>query len=62
MWKTVIIDRGEKLIVRDNWLHIIVGEEERRLPLGDLYAVVLDNSRASVSQAAMTALSAAGGI
>lgn len=60
MWKTVIIDRGEKLIVRDNWLHIIVGEEERRLPLGDLYAVVLDNSRASVSQAAMTALSAAG--
>ena len=62
MWKTVIIDRGEKLIVRDNWLHIIVGEEERRLPLGDLYAVVLDNPRASVSQAAMTALSTAGGI
>ena len=62
MWKTVIIDRGEKLIVRDNWLHIIVGEEERRLPLGDLYAVVLDNSPASVSQAAMTALSTAGGI
>lgn len=60
MWKTVVIDRGEKLIVRDNRLHIIVGDDERRLPLDDIYAVVLDNPRATISQAAMTALSAAG--
>lgn len=35
MWKTVIVTKGEKLILRDNWLIVYSDQTEQRVPLGD---------------------------
>lgn len=47
MWRTVIVTQGEKLTVRDNWLVVWSDNNEQRVPIGDLYSVVIDN-RASL--------------
>ena len=47
MWRTVIVTQGEKLTVKDNWLVVWSDNNEQRVPIGDLYSVVIDN-RASL--------------
>ena len=60
MWRTVIVNRGEKITVRDGHLTVFCDDLEQKIPLDDIYAVVLDNDSASVSVAALTALARAG--
>ncbi len=43
MWRTVIVTQGEKLTVRDNWLVVWSDNTEQRVPIGNLYSVVIDN-------------------
>ncbi len=59
MLRTVSVYRGEKISVRDNWL-IVSGESEQRLPIEDLYSVVVDNRETGMTTAAMTSLTSAG--
>lgn len=59
MFRTVSVYRGEKISVRDNWL-IVSGETEQRLPIEDLYSVVIDNQETVLTVAAMTRLTKAG--
>ena len=59
MFRTVSVYRGEKLSVKDNWL-IVSGEQEQRLPLEDLYSVVIDNQATVLTTATMTRLTKAG--
>ena len=42
MWRTVIITQGEKLTIKDNWLVVFSDNSEQRVPIGDLYSVVID--------------------
>ena len=49
MWRTVIVTKGEKLTLRDNWLVVYSDHTEQRVPLGDIYSVVIDNTAALVS-------------
>ena len=59
MFRTVSVYRGERISVKDNWL-IVSGEREQRLPLEDLYSVVIDNQETVLTTAAMTRLTKAG--
>lgn len=59
MWRTLIVTEGEKITIQDNWLHVCSAEREARVPVGDLYSVVIDNRRAMLSVAVLTRLAAA---
>lgn len=56
MWRTVIVTKGEKLTVRDNWLVVYSDGSEQRVPIGDIYSVVIDNRAALISVNAITTL------
>ena len=44
MWRSVIIYNGERLSVKDDWLVVTFEDNtSKRIPLEDLYCVVLDN-------------------
>lgn len=60
MWRTVIVTQGEKLIVKDNWLVVWSDKDEQRVPIGDIYSVVVDNRAALISVNAITTLTMAG--
>lgn len=56
MWRTVIISKGERITLKNNWLVVSSENNEQKIPLGDLYSVVIDNSAAMMSTAVLTAL------
>lgn len=60
MWRTLIVTSGEKLTVKNQWLNVYSEEQEARVPIGDLYSVVVDNRQAMVSVAVLTQLAQAG--
>lgn len=59
MWRTVIVTKGERITVRDNWLVVYSENNEQRVPIGDLYSVVIDNCSAMLSTAVLTTLATA---
>ena len=59
MWRTLIVTAGEKLTVKDNWLHVYSPQQEARVPIGDLYSVVVDNRQALLSVSVVTRLAQA---
>ena len=59
MWRTIIVTKGEKLTLKDNWLVIYSEGSEQCVLLGDIYSVVIDNRLALVSVALLTALAEA---
>jgi len=59
MWRTVIVTRGERITVRDNWLVVYSDSSENRVPIEDLYSVVIDNRAAMISVAVLTTLAMA---
>lgn len=60
MWRTVIVSSGEEITVKDNWLVVSSEGKDNRIPIGDLYSVVIDNQEAMFSVAVMTELSKQG--
>lgn len=59
MWRTVIVTQGEKLTIKDNWLVVYSENTEQRVPIGDLYSVVVDNRAALISVNALIKLTQA---
>ena len=59
MWRTVIVTHGEKLTIKDNWLVVFSDNTEQRVPIDDLYSVVIDNRSALISVNALVALAEA---
>ncbi len=43
MFRTLIINRGERIGIRDNWVTVETEDGEQRVPLNEIYAVVIDN-------------------
>lgn len=41
MWRTVIVSGGQKMTVKENWLHIFTETDEKRVPIGDTEAFKL---------------------
>ncbi|MBE6639036.1 MAG: type II CRISPR-associated endonuclease Cas1 [Ruminococcaceae bacterium] len=60
MFRTIAIHFGERIGVRDNWLTVAREEGEHRIPIEDLYSVVIDNPQASLSVTAIHRLTDAG--
>ena len=50
MWRSVIIYNGERLSVQDDWLVVSFEDNTvKRIPLEDLYCVVIDNKNLTVT-------------
>lgn len=49
MFRTVVINQGERISCRDGWLLVSRPDGEKRIPLEDLYAVVLDNQASYIT-------------
>ena len=60
MWRTVIVNNGEKLLIRNNWLIVYSNNNEHQVPIEDIYAVVIDNHSTLFSVSVMTTLAQAG--
>jgi len=60
MFRTVIINSGEYLSVKENWLLIQTDEETQKIPIGDIYSIIIDNQRSSISIPAIHALTDVG--
>lgn len=56
MWRTVIVTQGEKLTIKDGWLVVYSDNNEQRVPIDDLYSVVIDNRSALISVNTIVAL------
>ena len=55
MWRTVIINKGDRVSLKDNWI-VVSGETEVKIPLNELYSVVVDNQDTMLSVGAINAL------
>ena len=60
MFRTVIVNTGEHIKVKDNWLVVLAENEERRIPIDDIYCLVIDNQQTTITTPAVTALTNAG--
>ena len=60
MFRTLTVNFGEKLKVKDGWLTVEIADEERRIPIEDLYSVVIDNQETSITVPTLHALTDAG--
>lgn len=60
MFRTVVINFGEKISVKDNWLVVTGGDEEKRVPIEDIYSVIIDNQISYLTVPAVTRLTDAG--
>lgn len=48
------------MTVREGWLHVYSPQQEARVPIGDLYSVVVDNRQTLLSMGVLTQLAQAG--
>lgn len=60
MWRTVIVSSGEKLNIKDNWLVVTSENSENRVPVNDIYSLVIENRSAMLSVSVLTTLTQAG--
>lgn len=60
MWKTVLVGNDSILTVENNWLVVSRPDKLTRLPIDDVYSVVIDDKRCRLSAACMNALTQAG--
>ena len=60
MFRTVIINQGEKISTRNNWLIVSIEGEERKIPIDDIYSIVLDNQQTVVTIPTIIALTNSG--
>lgn len=56
MWRTVIVNQGEKITVFNDNIRIVGNGDESLVPIGDIYAVVIDNRAALISVNALALL------
>lgn len=60
MRRTLIVHNGERIIKKDNWFVLQREGEEQRIPLEDIYCVVIDNQRMMLSVAVLTEMTRMG--
>ena len=60
MFRTVVVNIGERMSVKDNWLVVSADSEEKRIPIDDIYSVVVDNQRTAMTIPCLNALTCSG--
>lgn len=56
MFRTIVVNFGEKISVKDNWIVVTAGDEDRKIPLEDIYSIVIDNPITCITAPAITKL------
>lgn len=56
MFRTVVVNFGEKISIKDNWVVVTAGDEDRRIPIEDVYSIVIDNPITCITAPAITKL------
>lgn len=56
MFRTVVINQGERISVKDGWLIVGLYDEEKRVPIEDIYSVVIDNISSTITLRTITQL------
>lgn len=56
MWRSLIINTAERVKLKDNWLIVETETGEERIPVEELYSVVIDNPMTTLSVGAINAL------
>lgn len=49
MLRTVFINRGDAITAKDDWLHIVGTEVDGKVPVEDVYSVIIDNPQVQFS-------------
>ena len=60
MFRTVTVYQGERVTVSENWMVVSGQDGEHKIPIEDLYSVVIDNRQTMLSAALITRLTEAG--
>lgn len=60
MFRTVTVYRGEKISARQGWVIVSCEDGEQKLPIEDIYSIVIDNQQTVLTAAAITKLTASG--
>lgn len=60
MFRTVTVYAGEKVSVSQNWMVVNGADGEHRLPIEDIYSVVIDNQLTLLTAPFITKLTEAG--
>ena len=60
MFRTLLVNSGQRIGIKDNWLTVETSEGEKRVPIEDLYAVVVDNQASYLTTPAIHRLTQAG--
>lgn len=60
MFRTVTVYRGEKISTRQGWVIVSSEDGEQKLPIEDIYSIVIDNQQTVLTAAAITKLTASG--
>lgn len=55
MWRTILIGQGERLSVKNKQL-IVHGKEDIKIPIEDIYSIVIENRMLSITSPTITAL------
>lgn len=61
MFRTIIINSGEKIKLKDNWLFVETGDGDKTVPIDDIYSVVLDNQNILLTPSVVNAITNNGG-
>ena len=60
MFRTVTVYRGERISARQGWMVVTSEDGEQKLPIEDLYSVIVDNQQTVLTAASITQLTASG--
>lgn len=61
MFRTIIINSGEKIKLKDNWLFVETEDGDKTVPIDDIYSVVLDNQNILITPSVVNAITNNGG-
>ena len=56
MWRTLIINSAERIRLKENWIVVETENGEERIPVNELYSLVIDNQMTTLSVGAINAL------
>ena len=61
MFRTIIINSGEKIKLKDNWLLVETEDGDKTVPIDNIYSVVLDNQNILLTSSVVNAITNNGG-
>lgn len=56
MWRTLVINSAERIRLKDNWIIVETEKGEERIPVTEIYSLVIDNPVTTLSVGAINAL------